>query len=128
MDKAAASPYFSAMVRSLTIIAMVFVLAVVSFTAFAHGTGMAVSQEFGSGVQHGEHAAAQKANCHHDTSCEAETGLCDLVCMGVGPFLTSERPDNGIVALGETYRRPAETTLVATPPALDDRPPITHLL
>lgn len=128
MDKAGPRAYLPAMLRLLTIIVSAFMLAVVSFTASAHETGMAVSREFGSAMQHMEHAEVQKTSCADDGTCATESGLCDLVCMGTGVFLPPVRMGEGVTAQRENYLRNRDIILVATPPAPDDRPPIAHLL
>ena len=127
MDKAGPRAYLPAMLRLLTIIVSALMLAVVSFPASAHETGMAVSREFGSAMQHMEHATASKTSCADKGTCSTEAGLCDLICMGTGVFLPPLRTGTGLIAQRTVYLRAADTILVAIAPAPDDRPPITHL-
>jgi hypothetical protein len=128
MDKTGAGHYRPVMLRLLLLIVSACLFAVVSFTASAHGTGMIVSAEFGSRMQHMDHASSSQISCFEDGTCSTQSGLCELVCMGVGVFLPPERIGAHLAALRETYRRHPGTTLVSTPPVLDDRPPIAHLL
>ncbi len=128
MDKAGPRAYLPAMLRLLTIIVSALMLALVSFTASAHETGMAVSREFGSAMQHMEHAASQKTTCADDGTCATEAGLCEFVCMGAGVFLPPVRMSSGPIALRAAYLCSPDIILVATPPGPDDRPPIARLL
>lgn len=128
MDKAAASLYFPAMLRLLTIIATVFALALASFTTFAHETGMAASVDLHSGMRGMEHVSPSGAACPDDRNCMSQSGLCKLACMGVGVFLPPARDGSALLAGRETYPRRPGPILVATPPVLDHRPPIAHVL
>lgn len=127
MDKAGARAYLPAMLRLLTLIVSALMLALVSFTASAHETGMAVSREFGSAMQHMEHAATAKTSCKDKGTCSTEAGLCDLVCMGAGVFLPPLRTGAGLIAQRAVYLRAADTVFVALSLAPDHRPPIARL-
>lgn len=128
MDKTGSTIYRPAMLRLLVPIVTAFLLALVSFTASAHETGMAVSTSFASPMPSMDHASMQTTSCADTMTCgNVDPGLCDLVCTGVGVFLPPARLGAGVQAARETYLPGPETALVATPPGLDDRPPIAHL-
>ena len=128
MDKAGRTIYRPVMLRLLGPIVMAFVLALVSFTASAHATGMAVSTPLAGLMQHMAHDAVKKPSCADGMNCTSDAGLCDLVCTGAGVFLPPARLAAGTVAKRQAYASRPEAALVATPPGLDDRPPIARLL
>ena len=128
MDKAGRIIYRPVMFRLLVPIVTAFVLALVSFTASAHATGMAVSTPLAGPMQHIVHDAVQKPSCTDGMNCMPDAGLCDLVCTGAGVFLPPARLASGMIAKRQAYASRPEAALVATPPGLDDRPPIARLL
>lgn len=115
------------MLRATMFTLTAFLFAAVTFMASAHGTGMAVSGTFGSRMSHMEHAAPMKAACADDARCQAEAGLCSLVCMGAGAVLLTERASGRQTILREEFRLQPGKTLVATAASRLHRPPIAHL-
>lgn len=116
------------MLRATMFILTAFLFVVVTFMVSAHETGMAVSGEFASRMQHMEHAAPMKVACTDDARCKADADLCSLVCMGAGAVLLAERASERRMTLGEEFRLQPGKTLIATAPSRLHRPPIVHLL
>lgn len=127
-DKYVLIVYSFVMLRFLTIILSVLSLAVVSFAAQVHETGMVGAKRNIAMSQHMEHAASSKASCAKGNACKTETALCHFVCSGISVFVLLKHASVNELGRKEKYLRSLDNALVATAAGMDDRPPIARLL
>ena len=120
--------YSFTMLRYLTITLTVLLLAVASFAAQAHKTGMVGMEENTALSQHMEHVSSSKTSCAQGKTCSAEAALCDFVCAGISVILPRDRTIVNEASRKEKYLRSPDAALVTTARGLDDRPPIARLL
>lgn len=132
MDILVSDTYLSSMFARLVTMLAILAITVVTTVSSAHATPMSMN----SGADHAMHVAdMMHAPVIADLGCDAgehcrsaDTEMCEFVCAGLAPFLTSAGGEAGHAHGTVSHDVPSEAIHVSRAPGLNERPPKLRLL
>ena len=132
MDILVSNAYLCSMIaRFITMLAILAITVVTTVTS-AHAARMSMN----SGVDHAMHAAdmmhpqvIEGPDCDAGEHCgSADAEMCEFVCAGLAPFLTSAGGEAGHAYRAASHDDRSEAIHVSRAPGLNERPPKLRLL
>lgn len=132
MEILVSNAYLRSMIaRVVTMLAILAIIVVTTVTS-AHATRMSMN----SGVDHSTHVADMMHSpviaglgCDAGEHCgSADAEMCEFVCAGLPPFLTSAAGEAGRAHGTASHDFPSEAIHVSRAPGLNERPPKLRLL
>ncbi len=132
MDILVSNAYLCSMIARVITMLAILAITVVTTVTSAHATRMSMN----SGVDHAMHAADMMhpqviagPDCDAGEHCgSADAEMCEFVCAGLSPFLTSAGGEAGRAHGAASHDVPSEAIHVSLAPGLNERPPKLRLL
>ena len=132
MDILVSNAYLCSMIARVITMLAILAITVVTTVTSAHATRMSMN----SGVDHAMHVAdimhpqvIAGHDCDAGEHCgSADAEMCEFVCAGLSPFLTSAGGDAGDTHGTASHDVPSEAIHISLAPGLNERPPKLRLL